>query len=97
MLKKRRFKKENSVRVTFSLPAGAVREGAYVVGDFNDWQPAHALKEQSDGSWRVTIPLEPGRSYEFRYLVDGDRWVNEDEADRFERNPFGEENSVIVT
>lgn len=97
MLKKRRFKKENTVRVTFGLPPDAVREGAYVLGDFNDWQPAHALKAQKDGSWRVTIPLEPDRAYEFRYLVDGEKWVNDSEADRFERNPYGDENSVIFT
>ena len=97
MLKKRRFKKENTVRVTFALPAEVVREGAYVLGDFNDWQPAHALKEQKDGSWRVTIPLEPDQAYEFRYFVDGREWVNDSDADRFERNPFGEENSVLLT
>ncbi len=96
MLKKRRNKKESSVQVTFSLPAGVVRDAAYVVGDFNQWQTSHALAAQKDGSWRVTIPLDPGRAYEFRYLVDGSRWVNESEADRFERNPYGEENSVVV-
>lgn len=97
MLKKRRFKKDNTVRVTFSLPAEEVQQDAYVVGEFNDWQPSHALTEQKDGSWRVTIPLEPDREYAFRYLVDGSRWVNDETADRYERNPFGEENSVIIT
>ena len=85
------------MRVTFSLPAEVVRDDAYVLGDFNDWQPAHALAQQKDGSWRVTIPLEAGRSYEFRYLVDGRRWLNDEEADRTARNPFGEDNSVIMT
>ena len=97
MLRKRRFKKENTVRVTFSLPAGVVRDDAYVLGDFNDWQPSHALSRQKDGTWRVTIPLEPGRAYEFRYFVDGSRWLNEAEADRTERNPYGDDNSVIMT
>jgi hypothetical protein len=97
MLKKRRITKENAIRVTFSLPAGVVREDAYVLGDFNQWQASHALAAQKDGSWRVTIPLEPGRAYEFRYLVDGSLWMNDSEADRFERNPYGEDNSVVIT
>jgi hypothetical protein len=41
--------------------------------------------------------LEAGRAYEFRYLVDGSRWLNEEEADRTERNPYGADNSVIMT
>jgi 1,4-alpha-glucan branching enzyme len=97
MLTKRRFKKENTVKVTFSLPADVVQEDAFVLGDFNDWQPAHALKAQRDGSWRVTIPLEPDREYEFRYLVDGRQWVNDSAADEFRRNPYGDDNSVVVT
>jgi len=97
MLKKRRFKSENVVKVTFELPADTAGSDAYVMGDFNDWRKTHPLKTQRDGSWRVTIPLEPNREYAFRYLVDGERWVNEPAADRYERNPYGEDNSVIIT
>jgi hypothetical protein len=29
--------------------------------------------------------------------MDGSRWLNEEEADRTERNPYGADNSVIMT
>lgn len=97
MLKKRRFRKENTVKVTFALPSDAAQREAYVLGDFNGWQTGDALKKHKSGDWRTTVSLEPGREYQFRYLVDGVRWINEPEADGAIRNPFGEENSVVVT
>lgn len=96
MLKKRRFAKENVVKVTFTLPPDTAQKSARVVGEFNHWEGT-PLERQKDGSWRATVALDPGREYEFRYLVDGERWVNEPMADRYARNPYGEDNSVIHT
>jgi 1,4-alpha-glucan branching enzyme len=96
MLKKRRITKDNVVKVTFNLPPDAARDSVRVVGEFNQWEGT-PLERQKDGTWRTTVSLDPGREYEFRYLVDGERWVNEDDADRHVRNPYGEDNSVIRT
>jgi 1,4-alpha-glucan branching enzyme len=96
MLKKRRFAKENVVKVTFSLAPHMARESVRIVGEFNRWEGT-PLERQKDGTWRTTISLEPGREYEFRYLVDGERWVNDPMADRFAVNPYGEDNSVVTT
>jgi 1,4-alpha-glucan branching enzyme len=97
VLKKRRFKKDNMVKVTFQLPPELDAETVRLAGDFTDWQPAHELRRQKDGSWRATVELEPGREYEFRYVVDGERWMNDPEADRYADNPYGDGNSVVVT
>jgi 1,4-alpha-glucan branching enzyme len=97
MLKKRKFTKENVVRVTFSLPADVAREEVRVVGDFNEWDETERMKRQKDGSWRTTIALPPGREYQFRYLVDGERWENDPGADGYERNPYGTDNSILRT
>jgi 1,4-alpha-glucan branching enzyme len=96
MLKKRRIAKDNVVKVTFELPAETARESARVVGDFNGWEGT-PLERQKDGAWRATVSLEPGREYQFRYLVDGERWLNESSADAVVRNPYGEDNSIIRT
>lgn len=96
MLKKRRFTKDNVVKVTFTLPPETARKSVRVVGEFNRWEGT-PLEQQKDGSWRATVSLDPGREYEFRYLIDGERWVNEPMADRYARNPYGEDNSVIHT
>jgi 1,4-alpha-glucan branching enzyme len=97
MLKKRRFKKENVVRVTFSLPADVAEREVHLLGDFNGWTEPTELTRQKDGSWRATVPLDPDAEYRFRYLADGERWVNDPEADRTEPNEYGSENSVVTT
>jgi len=97
MLKKRKYAKENVVRVTFELPPGLSAREVHVSGDFNEWSDAHPLKQQKDGSWKTTIPLEPDREYQFRYQVDRTRWMNDPAADDYVYNPYGEENSVVRT
>jgi 1,4-alpha-glucan branching enzyme len=97
MLKKRRFKKQNVVKVTFQLPADVEGDTVHLVGDFNDWQTSsHAMRQQKDGSWRITMDLAPDGRYQFRYLVDGEKWFNDEQADLYVPNPHGGENSVVV-
>jgi hypothetical protein len=55
------------------------------------------MKKLDDGKWQTTVDLEPGKSFEFRYLIDGSRWENDWAADRYLRNEYGNENSVIET
>jgi len=45
----------------------------------------------------VTIEVERGRTYQFRYLVDGSVWQNDWDADGYAANPFGGNNSVLHT
>ena len=97
MLKKRRFKKQNVVKVTFMLPPEVEAETVHLAGELNDWQTSHPMQRQKDGSWRVTIDLEPGSEYQFRYLVDGERWLNDPHADEYVSGPYGDQNSVVVT
>lgn len=97
MLRKRKFRKDNKVKVTFALPAEAANDHAHVAGDFNDWRASTPMKRQKDGSLRATVDLAPGRAYEFRYLIDGARWVNDPDADGYADNPFGSQNSVVRT
>jgi len=67
--------------ITFTLPAEAV-EGAnevIILGEFNNWSPAdeYKLEKQQDGSYKAIIPLEAGRTYQYRFLLDNGRWVND--------------------
>jgi 1,4-alpha-glucan branching enzyme len=96
MLRKRRLSKDKVVKVTFALPPDTAHESVRVVGEFNAWQGT-PLERQKDGTWKATVALESGREYEFRYLVDNERWMNEPNADRHVSNPFGEDNSVVAT
>jgi hypothetical protein len=81
-------------RVTFRLTGSA--QSAALLGDFNLWSPAaHPLERADDGSLGVTVALEPG-DYRFRYLVDGERWINDDGADGLVPNLFGTADSIVA-
>lgn len=96
MPKKRIETDRGIVRVTFELPADVKAQTVHLVGDFTSWKGI-PMERGKDGGWRTSVDLEPGRSFEFRYLVDGERWENDWAADRYVRNPFGHENSVVET
>lgn len=83
------------VETLFRLPDVADAQLAWVVGEFNDWSTsAHPMERDGDG-FIARIPLEPGRAYRYRYLLDGDRWENDWAADAYVPNGFGGDDSVI--
>jgi len=70
----------------------------HLVGDFNDWcSGCHPLQRDRQGHWSLTVDLELGHAYQFRYLRDGEEWVNDGQADAYVSSPYGSDNSVIVT
>ena len=97
MLKKSYSKSGRACRVTFKLPSEIEAAEAAVLGEFNEWDPqAHLMKKRKDGSFSATVSLEAGREYRFRYLLDGERWINDVEADSLVRNRFGDKDCVIA-
>lgn len=96
MLKKNYTKTGTTCRVTFKLPAAVKAESAAIAGDFNNWDPARTpMKKLKDGSFSATVSLPAGQSYRFRYLLDGERWENDWEADTYMANQYGSEDSVV--
>ncbi|MCO5276836.1 MAG: isoamylase early set domain-containing protein [Saprospiraceae bacterium] len=99
---KKQFVKSKSVaKVTFNPSAEVINGGKEVIvlGDFNNWDPelGFGLKKQKDGSFKGVLELDKGQEYQFKYLVDGNSWVNDTEADSLVPSPFGEPNSVVST
>jgi 1,4-alpha-glucan branching enzyme len=96
MLKKATSKNGKSCRVTFELPAEVNAETVFLCGDFNDWdESALPMKRRKDGSFSTAVSLVTGKTYHFRYLLDGERWENDWEADGYAPNIHGSENSVL--
>lgn len=99
-IKKQYFKTKPHVKVTLHLPAKAAPEAKEVIvtGDFNDWKEgATKMRRLKTGDFKVDINLEPGKEYQFRYKIDGERWENDWDADKYAISPVSnEENSVIV-
>lgn len=92
---KQYLKSKPVCKVTFSVPAGAA-ENVSVLGTFNEWDEKKALtlKKLKNGTFKGTVDLEKDNSYEFRYLVDG-AYVNDEHADAYKMNDFGDENCVL--
>lgn len=67
-----------------------------MAGDFNGWDPVRTpFVRGEDGIWRAEIETpSPGR-YGYKFVVDGDRWV-EDPVNGFKQpDSFGGLNSVL--
>ena len=89
--------KSGTCMVTFELAAAAGAEHPQLCGDFNDWSPtATPMTRPKDGSFRATLDLDPGRSYQFRYLLHGTRWQSDCAADAYVPNECGGDDSVVV-
>ena len=96
MFEKEYTKTGRSCRVTFTLPAEVGADTASLCGEFNEWDPkANPMKKRKDASFVVTISLKPGQEYRFRYLIDGERWENDWDADSYQNNPYGTQDSII--
>lgn len=98
-MKKQYIKSGSVCKVSFRLQKEAVKGARRVniVGDFNDWSiEANPMKQLKSGEFTLTLDLKSGREYSFRYLVDGYRWENDWNADRYERNIYGSDDSVVA-
>ena len=73
--------------ITFTLPAEAVQGAteAFLLGDFNNWNPENApkLEKQPDGSFKAAAQLEEGKTYQYRFLLNDGRWVNDYHAQNY--------------
>ena len=74
-------------KVTFILPADIVSDASngLLLGEFNNWEKksGFSLKKGKDGSMKAIVELEAGKSYEYRYLLDGGRWENDQTAEQY--------------
>lgn len=98
-IKKNYLKSRPRCKVTLSLPKQLAPNGntVFVAGDFNQWNPeATPMKKLKNGTFQATLDLGTGREYQFRYVIDGRQWKNDDQADKWVPNRYsGEDNSVI--
>jgi hypothetical protein len=101
MIKKQFIKTRQTYKVTFRLAENEQPEGyevhtAHLVGDFNDWdRESLPMKGLQNGDFKISIDLEPGERYEFRYLLNDEKWYNEWEADEYVLGDFGKDNCIV--
>lgn len=87
--------------VTFTVSAEAAQgaKNINIAGDFNSWSSTdNPMTLGKDGSFSITLELEPNKEYQFRYLLDGYKWENDWKADKYIPAPYSNaDNSVVVT
>ena len=97
--KEKTVKAVKNIKITFELSKEFVEnaETVAVVGEFNNWDlnKGIQLKKQKDGSYKTAVELEPGRAYQYRFIINGTQWENDPKAEAYEPTPFGVYNSVV--
>ena len=53
------------------------------------------MERATDGSFECVIDVPTGPRYQYRLLVDGDRWENDWNADSYAPNAYGGDDSVL--
>lgn len=98
-LTKKYLKSKPVCKVTFKLTAEEAGQAnqAVLLGDFNNWDRSDAeMKRNKKGDFSITLDLPTEVSFHYRYLLDGDKWENDPDADAYERSPIGEHDNSVV-
>ena len=88
-------------KVLFSLPPELVANASdgILLGEFNNWSIEEGIhmQKQEDGSMKAELVLTAGKTYEYRYLLNDGRWVNDNNEKKFS-DVFGNsvENCVLT-
>lgn len=99
-LKKKYLKTKPVCKVTFNLPKDAAGDAKaiFLVGEFNNWNTKSLpMKPLKSGGHTITVDLESGKDYQYRYLTDKGAWINDPEADRYEFSAFAGGDNCVVT
>lgn len=84
--------------VTFEIPPAVGGDRAHLCGEFNGWSTTACPMDRMDGGgFRSTVRLPAAARFRFRYLIDGERWVNDWVADDYVPNGLGGDDSVVAT
>lgn len=99
-IEKTYYKSKDYCKVKFVFPKEAMQgaKSVALVGEFNGWNSnAQLLKKQKDGNFAASVNLNPGEEYQFRYLLDGQKWENDFNADKYVPSHVCEQdNSVVI-
>jgi 1,4-alpha-glucan branching enzyme len=86
----------DTVTVEFRMTGDHMEaEQVHLVGEFNDWSRTATPMVRSGRHFVVSLPLARGRTYRYKFLVDGTRWENDWHADAYVSNEYGGDDSVV--
>lgn len=68
-----------------------------LAGTFNDWQADKIHFAQcADGIWRAEIPCQPSGKYLYKFVVNGNQWIEDASSGLKEADEFGGFNSILM-
>ena len=74
-----------------------VAQTVSVAGDFNDWNATkNPLRKNDTGLWVVTLPAPTAGEYQYKFVIDGHRWLEDPSNGMKVPDKFGGLNSVII-
>ena len=99
-IKKQYLKTKPVCKVTFRLhgkQAGGAKRVA-VAGEFNGWNPQQTpMRALKNGDFKATVDLPKGKEYQYRFILDDQRWYTDKSADKLVHCDFANtENCVVV-
>jgi serine protease AprX len=72
-------------------------ESVSVAGDFNGWNHAATpLKRNDSGLWSIEIVVPRAGRFEYKFIVNGQRWIEDPSNGMKAPNHYGGLNSVLV-
>jgi len=87
------FTVRTTVPVTFRISYDNARTIA-LAGDFNGWQNDKIFLKKNGDVWEATVRLKPSR-YQYLFVIDGDKFVPDPDAQLCVDDGFGQKNSVV--
>jgi glycosidase len=88
------LKNSKKQKITFShTPKATQPKRVQIAGEVNNWNPAESDFILQDGTWSLTMWLNPGK-YHYQLVLDG-KWVLDPENSDIEDNNIGGKNSVV--
>ena len=68
-----------------------------LAGDFNGWnQAASKLRKDSSGIWLAEVKTPPAGRYQYKFIVDGERWIEDPSNGMKVADGYGGLNSLLV-
>jgi 1,4-alpha-glucan branching enzyme len=76
--------KNRKVRL-FRMPALEGCNSLYLVGRFNKgYESVYRMQRAEDGTWWLTLELDPDSDYQYRYRSDSGAWYDDPTASKYE-------------
>ena len=98
-LNKSYVKSRKVFKVTFEVPKEENPENKEIrlLGEFNSWNWGDApILKKSNGCFKTQLELIPGQKYQYRYLMGGDQWFNDIQADSYIPSPYAYVDNCVV-